>query len=229
MGYSSTDKERLKPTRGFFDFYSLNLLNYFAGENSLNFENRRKRINKEYENVVENFYKDILIALAYSVQREFRHYNTQANGREKELIKLSAKCKKGLPLLEKQLQEHDLSIIPDKEILRKILRGFESGNWCSSYGGKPWAEGARFLVNLPKTFDEKVIWIDRVLDLQHNNGHMLNKTKFRSLSEYNYCFKSNPLDYRKKAKTFSSLLQFSSLKVKSLGMASKNFIPEKIR
>lgn len=42
--------------------------------------------------------------------------------------------------------------------------------WNKYYGGKKWGKAAKMLLNHPKSSDEKMFWIDKILDLEHNTG-----------------------------------------------------------
>lgn len=99
-------------------------------------------------------------------------------------------------------------------------------NWSDSYGGKAWAKGAKALADLKnvKTLKDKVYWIDRVMDLQHNNGHILNKTDFNCLSHYVNGFNGTYLDFRARCKTIFDLLDLCSFKVKKLTIPRKRIL-----
>jgi hypothetical protein len=60
---------------------------------------------------------------------------------------------------------------------------FNWGGWNDSYCGPAWIEACDIFLqagNL-KFLKDKVIWIDKCLDLYHNNGRLLNKTSFTVL------------------------------------------------
>lgn len=63
------------------------------------------------------------------------------------------------------------------EVCQQVFFNLSWGG--SSYGGKMWGKCAEGFTNLvkAKTFNEKVIWIDHVYDLQHNSNKLLDKCK----------------------------------------------------
>ena len=54
---------------------------------------------------------------------------------------------------------------------------FLNGEWASSYGGKAWADIAKGWLNLDQaqTFQQMMVQIDHVYDLQHNTDTVFNK------------------------------------------------------
>ena len=112
---------------------------------------------------------------------------------------------------------------------------FSKPGWDSAYGGAKWAQATQAIKDSfkLKTVHDKVQWIDKVLDLYHNNGHLLNKTHFRSLSMANSAFYASPkggmmlspLEFRAKAKCITVYLPFCSSDVKRLVIARKTLFP----
>lgn len=225
----------------FFDFYTLSLLNYFAGDNSTNHANKVRRIKESYEKKVDELYNDIRHGLTYSVIREFRHYEDYGpcNNTHIKLAKaIIVEHEDGL--LKKFLEKEYFKLDISKNRISNIVDGFMEDSWDDNYGGKLWGIAAGFLLDNPESIKSKELWVDRVLDLHHNGGHILNKTKFSALSEEvefstekgkkRKVFNTyNALDYRRYARTLSELNEFSSPRVNRLVSANLNFIPEMIR
>ena len=238
---------KTRTTLLFFDFYTLSLLNYFAGDNSLNHENRVRRIRETYEKSVDELYDSIRHSLTYSVIREFRHFNEYGPAYPNDLSALSRKSRHEHRNrnLRRFLNNESNNIDISYNRISKIYEGFLLDGWDSNYGGKLWATATKFLLDEPNTTKRKELWVDRVLDLQHNSGHILNKTKFIDISErtkypkYTVNQKGkrvkkindywSALDYRRYSKTLSELAEFSSPKVNRLVTANLNFIPELIQ
>lgn len=234
----------------FFDFYVITALDVFCGESTLNHANKARRITETSVKIVDELYEMVLKALQYAVLREFRHLNKNASfGRSAKLIKLSRSInilfktnKNGLfeeyeDLPEKYSyqskflkQAFDL---PLKWTFEEIANSFKKCSWDHQYGGNRWAKAARMLLILPQDHNQKILWIDRVLDLYHNNGHLLNKSMVAVLSKPRAIGiiprkRKSALNYRKDAQTLSELAFFGSTKVKNLLIANKARLPEQI-
>jgi hypothetical protein len=245
----------------FFDFYTLSLLNYFAGSNSLNHSNRVRRIEETYEQTVEDMYNEVRRALEYSVIREFRHFNDQAMLHESKqypkgmYTRIKSVSKDCLHLydsgalrvyLEKGKRPEDIT----NKLISDIFYGYREFCWDEAYGGKLWGDATEFLFQHPRNAKEKELWVDKVLDLHHNNGHLLNKTKFNYLSntgdDETYAWDGrftnarikhrktkieadSALDYRRYAHTISDLSLYASTKVQNLSTANLNYIPAAVR
>lgn len=238
----------------FFDFYALNLLDFFAGEKTLNHSSRAERITNRYAEVTEELYQKIYRALTYSVVREFRHFReetylpesisgkkTRKTERYKELEEMSNKIR--IAFIRGY---HDKAFLRTNECmitrysglsLMMIHEAFTKYYWCDKFGGRSWGKATALLLDLPRTTEQKQIWIDRVLDLQHNTGHILNKTDFYVLSQPKKCHrqfepkknKRSPLNYRRYAERISDLIRYSSPSVRKLAIANMNYIPPQIR
>jgi hypothetical protein len=238
---------KTEKTMLFFDFYTLSLLNYFAGDTSLNHEGKVRRIRDTYEQKVDELYEDIKRSLTYSVTREFRHY-IEYGPCDKPYVDLAKKIcheyRTGLVKVYLNKEETRKKLDTSDVRLRSIADGFMMPNWDDNYGGKLWGIAARFLLEKPETTKSKELWVDRVLDLQHNNGHILNKTNFAQLERhafpriYSYVSNKrikaiyneyNALDYRRYAKTLSDLTVYASPRINRLVVTNLNFIPEMLR
>lgn len=231
----------------FFDFYSLSLMNYFAGTRSLNHHNKASRLENKFEEVTEKMYKEIHRALTYSVVREFRHFYMEAfwnstsfqGVRITHLVDLSRKIEYVYECTEKLEKYRDgkLKNLKLAERVRDIYEGFRDIKWKKEYGGPLWAEATAFLLEKPKTINQKVLWIDRVLDHQHNNGHILNKTSFADISihrefkkrEHSNRQKRTALNHRRYATQISDFFDYCSTSVRKLCISNLNMLPAQIR
>jgi hypothetical protein len=234
----------------FFDFYVITALDVFCGEKTLNHANKARRISEACVQVVDELYQMILQSLQYAVIREFRHLNDRAfSGRSPKQKKLSRAInllfrvnKNGLfeeyeDVPEKykyQIQFLEQSFrLPISWSFNEIAQAFEGVSWENKYGGKRWAKATKMLLELPKTHDEKVLWVDRVLDLYHNQGHLLNKSMVSILSKPKSIGiiplkRKSALNFRKHAQTLSELSVFGSTKVRNLLIANKAKLPKQI-
>lgn len=200
----------------FFDFYLLTSLDFYIGKNGLiiNHYKKREKISDEYEKCVEKLYPAVRDSLEWSVRGEIRHFEdcccVNHDSVFREFYKFS----------RYKLSKLKLETIKDL---------FEYGVWESDYGGETWAVATGFLLENPRTIQEKTYWMDRVFDHQHNNGFILNKTEFEEL-EYSYGSDevySNYLDFRRNAKMIK-LSKFSSKSIRKLLLANKNLLPQSV-
>lgn len=234
----------------FFDFYVITALDVFCGESTLNHANKARRISETSIKIVDELYEMVLKALQYSVLREFRHLNSKGfRGRSTRLKKIS----RSINVLFKAnkngfFEEYDdlpekyrfqfkflqqAYELPLQWTFEEIADSFKAGSWDHQYGGARWAKAAKMLLMLPKDHNQKVIWVDRVLDLYHNNGHLLNKSMVSILSKPRTIGviprkRKSALNYRKDAQTLSELAFFGSTKVKNLLIANKARLPKQI-
>lgn len=210
----------------FFDFYSLEVIQYFAGKNSLNNENRSFKINEQYEKIVDKIYDAVRKNLIKAVVDEVGYIKSyKYNGVYKKI----PSCRKS---------DSDPRF---EAYLCYICKAFnDSRKWISCYGGKRWGAAAKMLLENPKDIGNKSLWVDRVLDLQHNTGHILNKHELSFLS-YRSCMcdhlelnriKENKyipsfLTFKYK-RPFKSIVACSSHKTRKIYSANKNLIPKAI-
>ena len=234
----------------FFDFYVITALDVFCGESTLNYANKGRRVSETCIKTVDELYEMVLSALQYAVLREFRHLNSKSLlGRSAKLIRLS-KAINVLFKVNKNGLFEEYEDLPEKyrnqfQFLRQAFKlplewsfeeiadSFKSVSWEHQYGGTRWAKASRMLLILPKNHSEKVLWIDRVLDLYHNNGPLLNKSMVSILSKPRTIGlkprnRTSALNYRKHAQTLSELAFFGSTKVKNLLIANQARLPKQI-
>lgn len=115
------------------------------------------------------------------------------------------------------------------------LEKFYSFKWSeNNYGGKRWMRATTALIELEKSNDSMtdVFWIDRVFDLEHNTGHILDKGELDFLKSYKFRvwgparrFKVNKncLDFRHYA-TIEDMIPMCSSKVQKIYCANKNYL-----
>ena len=74
---------------------------------------------------------------------------------------------------------------------------FLNGEWASSYGGKAWADIAKGWLNLDQaqTFQQMMVQIDHVYDLQHNTDTVFNKLQ-SYLKNGSYAWIAQALDHK---------------------------------
>lgn len=85
----------------------------------------------------------------------------------------------------------------------------ESLGWDEGYGGKAWADICEAWFNLARAEDlsTQAVYIDRMYDLQHNNGSVFNKVKRYSLEATGYQWIAALLDFKATVKNPFNLLQ----------------------
>lgn len=149
----SSRKVRIQKLRQFFDCYSLCDLEFWSsGPEMFKFNDcERQEIAILFERVVEEFYSYVRKQLDRVVFGEIEHYNRR--------------CCKNIPnVTVKKIKKRR-----DAWTAEYIFRNLP---WHQEYGGPLWADAAAFLLKHPTTTHEKMSWIDKVMDLQHNNGQI---------------------------------------------------------
>jgi hypothetical protein len=185
--YTLTDEP---PIVGYvFDFYSLYTL-WFSlhGKEKYGYPNstilchaRESALNEKFRFVTRRLALCIIDALDRAIRREARHTDG---------------CLEGIRFKYPKL---DYSRLTHSQLLTL----FSMDCWSDCYGGLKWAQGTKALMELVKVYNsddlqEMIMWIDIILDLQHNSGFIMNKTEFRKLS-------TTHLNYRAKARTLTEL------------------------
>jgi len=117
-----------------------------------------------------------------------------------------------------------------KRPLSTISEAFHIKAWSSDYGGKRWGTATDFLIKLKesKSLKDDIFLLDRIFDLQHNTGHILNKTTFRCLSKSRRFRNAKnrpvqPLNFRFKA-TIKDMADKASAYVRGLYTANLAYI-----
>ena len=230
----------------FFDFYLTNLMfDFNHRKNHIYFGSKLDRITNVRNKHNDDFYKKVRDNLLYAVIREFRHIDysfTFPDRGHEEYFKIVNKYAKAIRVIDKRVDalrynqvgsDKDIKIFSSLKIdLADVYTMFSAHKcWDTSYGGKLWAKATEFLINLPTTDKEKIIWVDRVLDLYHNSGPLLNKTKFKVLFKPKTCgeklMKRTALNYRRYAKA-ADLAKYASASIRKLFIANRRSLPENI-
>ena len=182
----------------FFDFYSLNEI-WFRTVGAAQYGypvtkilpfNKERAIDETFKAKVAELKKEVLRALEHSVRGEVRHWveNTSHDRGEKldkyyNSIKSSSNYHKACNAVGIKFRstQNILMSLP----LSSISKLFHADCWHSGYGGKKWAAGADALISLmgSTSFKDDIFFLDRIFDLQHNNGFILNKTTFAALED----------------------------------------------
>lgn len=233
------------PRQKFFDFYSIiELYLKCGGYREIGYlsystfvsHKIESFIAQQYEKIVDSFFDEIRNALIHSIKSELTHFRTKTHGPHY------------LSFYERyNVYKHFKKINISKEmiVLAKKFPGdypeiahalFTKISWFTSYGGRKWGRGTQLLMELKsvKTSMDKIYWVDRVLDLYHNNGHMIDKTKFKVLSKKMVILSSwtgrkkkvTPLDLRANAKTILDFLPFNSMEMQRLVIPRKNLLTQ---
>jgi len=229
-----TDKQKL--ITEFFDFYSINELYLRCGgfrdigykEYSVFVSARaEEKIKAAYEEIVNGFYAKVYAALVKSVTSELKHFNSNAYspvGYSFGAYGLYKFYKEKYGLTDEAITL--ARKLPDvyPEIAHLLFDGVK---WSSDYGGKKWAKGTQALIDSKdiKTTEDKLFWTDQVLDLYHNNGHMLNKTMFKALSDKAVNIDGHnrtPLSFRAGVRSITRFIPFNSPRVAKLVIPQKN-------
>lgn len=237
-GQIRNDEELL---RLFFDFYALNEIWFrTVGKIQYGFSSDRvlpcikeSRITETFEKVVVELKRELINALEYSVRAEARHWHDETYERHWH-DETYEWCRRSVVKKGRQALINNHVRIAHKAPLSVIEYLFSLRCWNVGYGGKRWAKATNLLIQLKQSNNLKndVFLIDQILDLQHNTGHLLNKTSFSILSHrrlYRRQYKKVKrfigwaLNYRFKA-TLSELLEHSSPIVRYLFIANRNYL-----
>ena len=211
----------------FFDFYATHELYLrcggfreegYAMYNLFVNESIYIRILDTYDCVIESFFNNIKDSLEETITDEIENFIDECYD-VNNIDKIS------------KLGYTDLHVLwPDCYLDKNpylIYRIFNDFQWNHSYAGKKWAVATQCFIDIKdvKTITDKVLWCDRVLDLYHNTGHILNKTKYECLSQ-NYWLldrnKSNKkrpisaLNFRAKARSVMEFVPYVSPSVRKL-------------
>jgi len=243
----------------FFDFYVMNevwfrtigLATYGYAVTNFLPHAKETAIDKTFNRVLAEVKAEVIDALEYSVRREIRHFTDRhagvvdncrdwgaAEATEDEELEYEANSKK----YAKYKAEFRRRGGHDEVDLGTIENMFKDPaiDWEDSYGGECWAEGTAFLIKLKesKTIKDDIFLLDRIFDLQHNNGFILNKTGFKVIcaewsggatsrktwSWFHDDFKyTTMLDYRVYSNT-KGLAKHASSSVRNLFTANRNYL-----
>lgn len=140
--------------RRIFNTYLLSDLRFLSGIYERQFsDDDRVDINTAFEVQVERLYQQLRKDLESVVIDEFEgHFNFRTFKGQSG----------GVP--------YEASKIARNKDYFTIRHCFEKIRWRRYFGGKKWGKATSYLLVNPKTTDDKMFWIDRVLDLEHNTG-----------------------------------------------------------
>lgn len=220
----------------FFDFYVMvEIYNKTVGtRNTTNDYGRikilpsRKEdiITDAYHTAISNIKKVTIRELDYSVYREGRHIPVYAGCNKQFRDVYDQICERNQKY-KKSENARDLSL---DELEEMFLQ-----NWSDKYyGGEKWAMAVKHLKDLinSKTPDNDVYFIDRIMDLQHNTGFILNKGAYRFLKDFKFRLPNpsgtgkvlkNSLDFRFYAK-LEDMIPLCSPSVRKIYFANKNYL-----
>jgi len=247
----------------FFDFYVLNEIWFklvakdviygYKTDTIIPFR-RESVLNEAFLEICEKLKFLMVNSLEWSVRRECRHFNIYGplgtlisrKSLKKLMIKaISHNDQKDIKKIKEEInarKQHNSFIKKNKPwskcSLEAIREAFMMEGWDSEFGGVKWGEGTNYLIKLKesKSIKDDIFYIDRIFDLQHNNGFILNKTCFEALE--NLCL----IDLNPKIKTIHShvddyclldarfelsieiLSSFCSPKVKKLYQSNKHLL-----
>lgn len=216
----------------FFDFYSIyELYMRVGGLQELGYncpviirDKQFYLIKEKFTQVVDKFFIDIFKALNESIASELRHFPRRCDGIGS--VKYSTgNIYKDFYSVTGYKKERILQVKKDPSRDPFLVWNlFYHPIWEVNYGGEKWTTAANLLQDFKKAknYHSKVHWCDQVLHLQHNTGHVLNKTNYLALSirnipkdEYDY---ETALDLRARAHSILEFMPYVSIGVKKLVM-----------
>lgn len=215
----------------FFDFYILNEIWFKTiGMTEYNYQlnkilpyNKERIIDCTFKNILNELKNRIILALDKSVRGEIGHMRVHG-----PWVSCNPKNKKHFVWYRKNKYYYKLyGYYAPLWSLEAIQESFNRKGWTKWYGGKKWALATQYLIDLKNSKDIKndIYIIDRIFDLQHNTGFILNKTEFKCLSKYNKIINKRifPLNLRFNS-TIEEMVKYGSDKVYKIFMANKNYL-----
>ena len=109
----------------------------------------------------------------------------------------------------------------NKEAFIKAAKdSFEKFDWDVSYGGEAWGKicNGWLKLNASKTLHESIIWMDHIIDLQHNTGTVFNKLISWEGKDSGYSWINDVLDHKRNIKEIMELVPFTSPKIKQVAL-----------
>lgn len=195
-----------------YGYYTTNILPY----------NKERIINETFENTVKILKEKLIKAFEATIRGELRHF-------ENECFNCIDHTRNSRKKVEQFVARNGKN--HSRWNLNQIKEAYMTLRWEDSYGGKKWGVGTDYLIKLKASTSIKddVFYIDRIFDLQHNTGFILNKTIFRVLENYidikikNRTISSKLLNVRFRA-SVEEMLDCCSFFVKKIFIANKNYI-----
>jgi len=171
-------KRRMTRTRireNFWDFYALELLRAKSKGSYL----QHQRMGNLLKEVTVSLLREQIMALEASIRGEIRYFIRACRSPKQS----SNGCWVSDFLVDVYKKYSPLTI--DLATIEAI---FKKKIWSSEYGGRNWARATRTLIEAKQAFKDDdlrsmIYYVDRIFDLQHNNGFILNKTNFRVLDD----------------------------------------------
>lgn len=220
----------------FFDFYSINEIysKTIGTQNAIRFDPRAVRIiptRKEevisrcYTETVQHMKTAVIRELTAAVYSEARHISTYCTGSDYNAY---------LTQVANSNKEFALNWDTNKLSLDNLEK-FYSFRWTDKYyGGKKWKQAVQHLKQLlaAKTDADAVYWIDRIMDLEHNTGFILDKGAYVFLKHISLSVPApsgkkktnkNCLDFRFYAK-LEDMIPMCSKRVQHIYTANKNYL-----
>ncbi len=104
-----------------------------------------------------------------------------------------------------------------KKFIELALKTFTLPMWNSDYGGKAWHNIAKgwLKLNSSTNYNDMVVYIDHVFDLQHNTDSVLNKSKSYADTYGTYTWIGTALEAKKHATNLHELVNKASPTLKS--------------
>lgn len=227
-------KRKRQIIQQFFDLYALLALDYYCGLDGqiINHFPKAKAISTSTSNITLAMYTKVQAALEYSVRKEITHIGS-ATDWDSQVNKLAA------TIARKRYNRYSLMVglckFGNEAFIASLTfieleQLYSSKGWQSGFGGVAWGKAAKMLQTLP-SLKEMPMWIDKVFDMQHNNGFILNKTEFVCLHTGRVgtkrTGKKSPLNLRAMGK-LADLSEHASPRVKGLCIANYLKVPQSI-
>lgn len=231
----------------FFDFYVMNEV-WFRTLGAAHYgypvtkilpHGKEEVINEVFMSKVAALKSQIVAALEASVRKEIRHWPNHTNhlrgakldsdGYEIDETSRYYTANRRLGL-KRWPSQKSLKNLP----LESIRELYFTRCWGDDYGGPKWGAATDFLIKLKasKSVKDDVFFIDRILDMQHNTGFILNKTVFATLDDRSRARRCNkkgrlytikPLTFRFVA-SMKEMVEHCSFTVKGIYTANLNYI-----
>lgn len=199
----------------FWNFYGLYYLWFKVGDGMEQCKYQREtfyphriaeKINLNFDVFTEMFFEETKKALEKSIRSEMRYvfnasYEDMKASRYHCDVTLGRFLKSMIPNGHLRFNRHETPI-------EWARAAFLWDGWSESYCGECWSKACDVFFDAKsiKSTKDKAFWIDKCLDLYHNNGFLLNKTPFATLSEL------NDLQERAETKSWGELINLNKMR-----------------